>query len=143
MLLIDKLIGSKEERECLSAALQECDFVQQMLNGLLSGFPALAADSVMKQVRIELKNTKTDLVASIHKGLSYRTIIFLLISNNTWAQLMTGEHMIYRNALSMHGEGLRDLFFLASDCLVSTGYHSAAEAEAEKVQLLKEIEGLG
>jgi hypothetical protein len=143
MRLFDNLIGSKEERECLNAALQECDFAQQMLNGLLSGFPALAADSVMKQVRMELKTTKADLVTSVRKGLSYRTIIFLLISNHTWAELMTGEHMIYRNVLSMHGEGLRDLFFLASDCLVSTGYHSGAESEAEKAQLLKEIKELG
>jgi hypothetical protein len=43
----------------------------------------------------------------------------------------------------MHGEGLRDLFFLASDCLVSAGYHSSADSEAEKAQLLKEIKELG
>ncbi|WP_396604874.1 hypothetical protein ACFLEY_22410 [Bradyrhizobium sp. YCK136] len=141
--IVDKIRNSKEERRCYLAAMKECEFVQSQLEHLLDGFPALAVDPTMKKVRHLIRRTKSELVKSVRNGLSYRTIIFLLISNVTWEELRTGEHMVYRNYPSMMGEGFKGLFLLSSDTLVSCGYQTQAEADAEKEQLFELLKNLG
>ncbi|WFU52272.1 hypothetical protein QA639_21425 [Bradyrhizobium pachyrhizi] len=141
--IVEKIRNTKEERRCYLAAMKECEFVQSQLEHLLTGFPALAIEATIKKVRHLIRRTKPDLVKSVRNGLSYRTIIFLLISNVTWEELRTGEHMVYRNRLSMIGEGFRGLFLLSSDTLVSCGYHTQAEADAEKKELSELLRNLG
>ena len=123
--------------------MKECACIQSELAHLLDGFPALALDAVMKDVRNLMRRTKSDLVKSIKSGLDYRTIVFLLMSNVTWGELRTGKHMVYRNRPSMTGDGLKGLFLLSSDCLVSCGYQTRAEAEAEQEELFELLRNLG
>ena len=141
--IVDRIRNSRKERRCYLASMKECAFVQGQLEHLLDGFPALAIDATMKKVRRALRGTKPALVTSVQKGLSYRTIVFLLISNVTWDELRSGEHMVYRNHPSMMGEGFKGLFLLSSDCLVSCGYQTQAEADAEKEELLELLRNLG
>jgi hypothetical protein len=141
--IIEKIRGRKEERRCYLAAMKECDFIQSELAHLLDGFPALALDTVMKEVRSHMLRAKPDLVRSVKKGLTYRTIVYLLMSNVTWEQLSTGNHMVHRNRTSMMGDGLKGLFLLSSDCLVACGYQTQAEAEAEQEKLLELLRNLG
>jgi hypothetical protein len=143
MGIVDKISNLKEERRCYLTAMKECEFVQSQLEHLLDGFPQLAVDATMKKVRHLIERTKPALVTSVQRGLSYRTIIFLLISNVTWDELSNGEHMVYRNRPSMMGEGFKGLFLLSSDTLVSCGYQTQAESDAEKEQLFELLRNLG
>lgn len=74
--IVDRIKSLKEERRCYLAAMKECAFVQSELAHLLDDFPALALDAVMKDVRNSIWRTKPDLVKSVKKGLTYRTIVF-------------------------------------------------------------------
>jgi hypothetical protein len=141
--IFEKIRSRKEEGRCYFAAMKECDFIQGELTHLLDGFPALFLDTVMKEVRSLIRRTKSDLVKSVKKGLAYRTVVFLLISNVTWEQLRTGNHMVYRNQTSMMGDGLKGLFIFSSDCLVACGYQTQAEAEAEQEELFEMLRNLG
>src|ERR1700730_11158456 len=104
--------------------MKRCDIVHEELDELLNGFPSLALDFVFKKIRAEIARTKPDLVKSLNNGLTYEQIVWLLMSNITWDELVRGEHMIYRNTPSMLGEGLRGLFILASEALVTCKYHT-------------------
>ena len=93
--IVDRIESLKEERRCYLAAMKECAFVQSELAHLLDDFPALALGAVMKDVRNSIWRTKPDLVKSVKKGLTCRTIVFLFMSDVTWDELRTGKHMAY------------------------------------------------
>ena len=123
--------------------MKECDGVDIILQPVVPVEGRLVLDTVLSLVRKKIKATPKELVQSIASGMSYRAVVFLLISNVTWEELHSGRHHVYRGALSLTGEGLKQLFDLASDALVSLQFHSKAEANAEKASLMEGIRGLG
>ena len=122
--MFDQIRSFREKRRCYAAAIRRCDVVQEELGELLGGFPAMAVGFVFKKIRTEIAGTKSDLVKSVNRGLTYEQIVWLLMSNVTWDELTGGKHMIYRNTPSMLGQGLVGLFVLSSDALVACEYQT-------------------
>jgi hypothetical protein len=141
--IIDKIRRLKEERQCFLAAMKECTLIHSELSRRMDGLSGMAVDATMKEVRKVIRKSKPTLVKSVKRGDAYRTIVFLLIGNVTLDELASGRHMVYRNRTSMMGSSLKALFHLASDELVSCGYHTRAESDEWKKESSERLKNMG
>jgi hypothetical protein len=100
---------------------------------------SLVRDGIREQLR-DVVRTR----ASIDEdGLTPEALVFLLASNVANAELCSGQHHIYRGALSQSGRTLLATFEKASQLLVECGVHSQNEHELDMNSIRMEIAEIG
>jgi hypothetical protein len=135
MGIVEKWQNYREQRECYAAVMKRCATIENELNGMLNGFPALAVGHVFSVIRREIASTKPMLVQSVRNGNTYEQIVWLLMTNVIWEELTQAKQTIGLNRLTMIGDGMKALFAFASDALVTCKYHTELEAYQEQKNL--------
>lgn len=70
-------------------------------------------------------------------------LAIILITNVIFEHLRSGNHHIYRGALSLNGSELMNLWNRTQAAAIERGYSTAEEARSRTQQLLEQIQSVG